>query len=199
MGGEPVAIGCGWDLALGGVWAGSGLEMPASLSAHAACGQACFESFEQRKRASTFFIAFYGVVVPHSVKLFGWLGFSQFYLADKLGFKDCFMYTLIPTLTKRGMLSEKDVVSQETMAYALNFADIPSDRAEVKAELEAIGGTINVSLSNMGYIMSPHHKKTSARVVGMTSDEMCGPAELIGTNHFNWLQSQFSGQITSSL
>merc|ERR1712070_317150 len=119
------------------------MGMPASLEAHAACGRACSESFEQRKKeGSTFFIAFYGVVPPHSVKLFGWIGFSQFYLAEKLGFKYSFMYTLLPTMTKRGMLRKEDVLpGQDTEVYSLNFADITSDNAEAQAELAAIEGT----------------------------------------------------------
>ena len=199
--GEPVALGCGWDMALGGAWAGSSLEMPASMAAHAACGKACFESFEQRKRAkSTFFVAFYGVVVPHSVKLFGWLGFSHLYLAEKHGFEDTFQYTLLPTLTRRGALTRNDAnQGKDTLDYALNFDDVPSDKAEVRAELTAIGGSINISLTRMGYIMTPTYKKMAAGICGMKADDMCVPADLIATNHLKWLQSQSSGQITSRL
>lgn len=199
--GELVAIGCGWDMALGGVWAGSGLEMPASVAAHAACGKACIDYFEQRKRAkSTFFVAFYGVVVPHSVKLFGWLGFSHLYLAEKHGFEDTFQYTLLPTLTRRGALTRNDAnQGKDTLDYALNFDDVPSDKAEVRAELAQIGGTINISLSSMGYVMSANHKKMVAGIVGMKVDELCVPADLIATNQLKWIQSQSSRRITSRL
>ena len=198
--GEPVALGCGWDMALGGAWAGSGLEMPASMAAHAACGKACFESFEQRKRAkSTYFAAFYGVVPPHSVKLFGYLGFSNFGIAHKLGFGDSFQYTLIPTLTKRGLFTDTGIPEADTLNYPLQFADVPSDSAEVRAELTKIGGTINISLTRMGYIMTPAYKTMAAKICGMKADEMCDPADLIATNHLKWLQSQSSGRITSRL
>lgn len=197
---ELVAIGCGWDAALGGVWAGSGLEMPASMAAHAACGKACMDSFEQRRRASTFFAAFYGVVVPHSVKLFGWLGCSHLYLAEKLGFEDTFQFTLIPTLLKRGVMSEKDAIpGADTLNYALNFDDVPSDKPEVQAELSELGGTINISLSSIGYALSPNHKKMMAGIIGMKADELCKPADLIATNQLKWVHSQSNGQITSRL
>lgn len=198
--GEPVALACGWDMAEGGVWAGSGLEMPASMGAHAACGKACLESFYQRKRAkSTYFAAFYGVIPPHSVKLFGYLGFANFGIAHKLGFEDSFQYTLIPTLTKKGLFTEQGIAEADTMNYPLSFADVPCDNAEVRAELEAIGGTINISLTRMGYIMTPVYKKMAAGICGMKADEMCDPADLIATNHLKWLRSQSSGPITSRL
>lgn len=198
--GQPVALGCGWDMALGGVWAGSGLEMPASMAAHGACGKACFESFEQRKRAkSTYFAAFYGVVPPHSVKLFGYIGFANFGIAHKLGFEDSFQYTLIPSLTKKGLFTESGIPEEDTLNYPLRFVDVASDKAEVRAELAEIGGTINVSLTRLGYIMTPTYKKMAAGICGMKADEMCVPADLIATNHLKWLRSQFSGQITSRL
>jgi len=191
--GEPVAIGCGWDMALGGVWAGSGLEMPASMAAHAACGKACFDSFEQRRRAkSTFFAAFYGVVLPHSVKLFGWLGLSHLHVAEKLGFEDSFQYTLIPTLTKRGVFSQKD-------DWAINFVDVPSDQAEVRAELAELGGTINISLASMSYMLHPKMTELAAGIIGMVADELRVPAEQIATNQLKWLMSQSNGQIISRL
>jgi hypothetical protein len=200
--GEPVAIGCGWDMALGGVWAGSGLEMPASMAAHAACGKACMDSFEQMKRAnkSTFFAAFYGVVVPHSVKLFGWLGCSHLYLADKLGFDYTFQYTLIPTLLKRGVCSENDAIQgEDTVNCALSFNDVPADKPEIRAELSALGGTINISLSSVSYSMTPENKKMMAQTVGMKADDLCVPADLIATNQLKCIQSQSSGRITSRL
>lgn len=198
--GEPVALGCGWDMEEGGVWVGSGLEMPASMAAHAACGKACFESFQQKKRAkSTYFAAFYGVSPPHSVKLFGYLGFANFGIAHKLGFEDSFQFTLIPTLTKRGLFAGQDVPEVDTMNYPLAFANVPCVNADVHAELEQLGGTINISLTRMGYIMSPPYKKMAAAICGMKADDMCVPADLIATNHLKWLQSQSSGIITSRI
>jgi hypothetical protein len=198
--GEPVALGCGWDMAEGGVWLGSGLDMPPSMASHAACGKACFESFQQRKRAkSTYFAAFYGVLPPHSVKLFGYLGFSNYGIGHKLGFEDSFQYTLIPALTNRGLFTDQGIPEADTMNYPLAFADVPSDNAEVRAELEKIGGTINISLTRMGYIMTPAYKKMASAICGMKPDDMCKPADLIATNHLKFIQSQRGGMITSRL
>lgn len=185
----------------GGVWDGSGLDMPASMAGHAACGNACSKSFQQRNSAkSTYFAAFCGVLPPHNVKLFDYIGFANLSLAHKLGFEDSFQYTLSPTSNNRGLFSEKDMSAEkETFNYALDFVDVPSDSADVRAELDKIGGTINMSLTNMDYIMSPTYKKLAAGVCGMKADDMCVPADLIATNHLKWLQSKSSGQITSRL
>lgn len=197
--GQPVALACGWDMAEGGVWAGSGFEMPASLAAHAACGKACFDSFEQRKRAtSTYFAAFYGVVPPHSVKLFGYLGYANFGIARELGFQDTFQFTLIPALLKKGLFSEQGIPEEDTMNYPLKFVDVASDREEVRAELKELGGTINISLTRLGYCWTPEYRKMAAKICGMESEEMCGPADLIAANHMKWLQGP-STRITSRL
>lgn len=198
--GEPVALGCGWDMADGGVWAGSGLEMPASMAAHAACGKAAFDQFNERKRSeSTFFAAFYGVLPPHNVKLFGYLGFSNFCIAHKLGFQDSFQYTLIPALTGKGLFTEQGEDPADTMNWPLRFADVPSDKPDVCAELKDLDGNINISLTRTGYLMTPVYKKMAAAICGMKSDELYIPSDLIATNQLNWLQSQSSGQISARL
>lgn len=197
--GQPVALACGWDMAEGGVWAGSGFEMPASLAAHAACGKACFDSFEQRKRASsTYFAAFYGVVPPHSVKLFGYLGYSNFGIARALGFEDTFQYTLIPALLKKGLFTEQGIPEEDTMNYPLKFVDVASDKEEVRAELAELDGTINISLTRLGYAFTPEYRKMAAKICGMEAEEMCAPADLIAANHMKWLQGP-STRITSRL
>lgn len=198
--GEPVALGCGWDMAEGGVWAGSGLEMPASMAAHAACGKACFDSFMERKRSgSTYFAAFYGVAPPHSVKLFGYLAYSNLCIAHKLGFQDSFQYTLIPALTGRGLFTEQGIPQEDTMNYPMRFREVPTDRAAVRAELDELDGNINLSLTRLGYMMSPPYKKMAAAICSMKVDELVGPSDLIATNHLKFLQNQSSRQITSRL
>jgi len=192
--GEPVALGVGWDTADGGVWAGSGLEMPASMAAHAACGKAAFDSFQEKKKgASTFFAAFYGVLPPHNVKLFGYLGFSNFCIAHKLGFQDSFQYTLIPALTGKGLFTEQDKDAADTMNWPLAFADVPSEQADVRGELVGLEGNINISLTRTGYLMGPEYKKMAAGICGMKSDQLFIPSDLIATNQLNWLRSQSSG------
>lgn len=198
--GEPVALGCGWDMAEGGVWAGSGLEMPASLAAHAACGKAAFDSFlEKKQNEKTYFAAFYGVLPPHNVKLFGFCGFSNFCIAHKLGFQDSFQYTLIPTLTKKGLFTEKDNAGSDNINYPLPFADVPSDVPEVRAELMELDGNINISLTSLKFIMTPTYTKMAAAICGMKGPELFKPSDLIATNQLKWMQSQDSGRIISRL
>jgi len=59
--GELVAIGFSWDVATGGVWQDTGLEMPASLEAHAACGKAAFDSLQTKKRSDKNYFAVFSV------------------------------------------------------------------------------------------------------------------------------------------
>jgi len=198
--GAPVALGCGWDTAEGGVWAGSGLEMPSSLAAHAACGKAAFDSFNEKKTSeSTYFAAFFGVLPTHNVKLFGFCGFSNFCIAHKLGFQDSFQYTLIPSLTKKGLFTEKDNAGGQSINYPMPFAEVPSDIPEVSAELRELGGNINLSLTKLDFIMSPTYQKMAAAICGMTGPELSKPSELIATNQLKWIQSQASKRITSRL
>merc|ERR1711988_2045086 len=134
-------------MADGGVWEGTGLEMPPSMEAHAACGRAAFETFAQREKAkSTFYSGFYGVLPPHSVALFGYLGFSNLCLAHMLGFEDSFQYTLVPALTKKGLWTEKDTNPADNLTWPLRFADVPSNSDTARAELGELDGTINLSL-----------------------------------------------------
>jgi len=198
--GLPVALGCGWDMADGGAWAGSGFEMPASMAAHAACGKAAFDQFHERKRSgSTYFAAFYGVLPPHNVKLFGYCGFSNFCIAHKLGFQDSFQYTLIPALTGRGLFTEQDKNPEDTMNWPCRFADVPHADSEVRAELQQLDGNINLSLSSLEYIMTPEYQKMAGGICGMTGDQLFQPSDLIATNQLNWLRSQSSSQITARL
>jgi len=198
--GEPVALGCGWDMAEGGVWAGSGLDMPASLAAHAACGKAAFDSFLERKKAErTYFAAFYGVLPPHNVKLFGLCGFSNFCIAHKLGFQDSFQYTLIPTLTKKGLFTEKDNAGSDSINYPMRFRDVPSDKPEVRSELEELDGNINISLSSLDFIMTPTYVKMAAAICGMKGPDLFKPSDLIASNQLKWIQNQDNARITSRL
>jgi len=189
--GEPVALGCSWDMAEGGVWTGSGIQMPASMATHAACGKAAFEEFANREKAkSTFFSGFFGVLPPHSMALFGYLGFSNFCLAYLLGFEDSFQYTLIPALAKKGLWSEKDTSAADTVNWPLRFVDVPSDSSTARAELGELDGTLNLSLTRMGHIMGPEYKKMAAGIVGMKPDELFEPSQMIAVNHLKWLRSR---------
>lgn len=198
--GEPVALGCCWDVADGGVWKGSGLEMPASLAAHAAAGKAAFESLKTRSD-KTFFCAFYGVLPPHNVALFGYLAISGFMMAHAMGFQDTFQYTLLPTLIGRGVFAKHGKDTSENMDWTMRFADVPTDNAAVSAELKELNGNINLSLTNMNYVMGEDYMTKAAGTVRLkTADEIRRPAQLMATNHLNWLkQTQPTNRIASRL
>jgi len=200
--GKPVAIGFSWDVADGGVWKDSGLEMPASLAAHAACGRAAFESLNMR--GDTFFGGFFGVLPPHDGVLFGYLAVSSFMMGHQMGFKDGFQYTLLPTLNKRGGVFGKFGKDDDNMNWNLPFAEIAAAHTDkaVSDELEELGGNVNLSLTSLNYVMGEEWMARAAATVRLqTTDQIRLPAQLMATNHLNWLkrQSQPTNMITSRL
>lgn len=184
--GEPVAFSCCWDAAEGGVWEGSGLEMPASLAAHAACGKAAFESLTTQS-GKTLFCAFYGVLPPHNIALFGYLAVSGVVMAHALGFQDTFQYTFRPTPISRGV--------------TVRFADVPTDTAGVAADLKELDGNINLFAEDMNYVVGDDcMEKVAATLRMKTANEIRRPAELMARNHLRWLkQAQPANMITSRL
>lgn len=198
--GEVICLGFSWDVAAGGVWKDSGLEMPASLAAHAACGKAAFDSLPARS-GKTFFDGFFGVLPPHDTVLFGYMCVSGFMMAHALGFQDGFQFTLLPTLDKRGGVFGKFGDDGENMNWHLPFAEIASgaDKA-VSDELREIGGNVNLSLTSLNYVMGDEYMARAAAVVRLDSPEKIRrPAQLMATNQLKWLQSQSSCLITSRL
>jgi hypothetical protein len=184
--GVPVALGFNWDVAEGGVWHGSGLEMPASLAAHAAIGRATFESLKARGR--TFFSAFYGVVVPHKVALGGYLGASGLAAAHLLGFKDVFMFTPLPTLQGReGLYSRKE--NEFERHWGFQFADVRTDSEAVSTELKELNGCISCTLVDANHCIGDEYMKATAAMARMkTADEIRKPAMLMAQNHVRWLK-----------
>ena len=200
--GQPVALGFSWDVADGGVWKGSGLEMPASLAAHAACGKAAFESLTMR--GDTFFGGFFGVLPPHDGVLFGYLAVSSFMMGHAMGFQDGFQYTLLPTLNKRGGVFGKFGEDDENMNWHVQFAEIAAADAnkDVSDELQELGGTVNLSLTSLNYVMGEEWMARAAATVRLqSSDKIRRPAQFMATNHLNWLkrQSPSANMITSRL
>jgi len=201
--GEVVALGFGWDVAEGGVWKNSGLEMPASLAAHAACGKEAFDSLTARGK--TFFGAFYGVLPPHDGVFFGFLAVSGFMMARERGFLDGFQYTLLQTLTKRGAgVFGKFGKGDDNMNWHLEFAEIADkvDNKAVSDEIREIGGTVNVSLTNLDYaIEGEEWMARCAKTVRLESAEhMRAPSQEMATNQLKWLrQTQSTNMITSRL
>merc|ERR1712070_866590 len=200
--GEPVAVGFGWDAAEGGVWKDSGLEIPASLTAHAACGKAAFESLTPR--GETFFGGFYGVLPPHDGVLFGYLAVSGFMMAHSMGFKDGFQYTLLPTLNKRGGVFGKFGKEENNMNWHVQFSDIAdalSDKA-ISDELRDMGGTVNISLTSLDYAINQDEwmERCAATVKLPTPDHMRRPSEQMAANQVQWMrQTQSTNIITSRL
>jgi len=199
--GQPVALGFSWDVADGGVWKDSGLEMPASLAAHAACGKAAFESLNTR--GQTLFGGFFGVLPPHDGVLFGYLAVSSFMMGHQLGFKDGFQYTLLPTLNKRGGVFQKFGAEEDNMNWNVRFADIAAgSEGVVSDELRELDGNVNLSLSSLNYVMGEEWMARAAATVRLQSTEQIRrPSQLIATNHVNWLkrQAQSTNMITSRL
>lgn len=200
--GEPIALGCTWDMAEGGVWKDSGLEMPASCAAHAACGKACFDAFAEKNTGKkTLFAAFYGCLPPHNVALFGYLGISAWVMGSALGFEDTFQFTLLPALTGRGLWSEQDTNPNDTINWSIKFSDVAPADPVVAMQLQELAGNINLSLTRLGYIFSPEYLKYAASIVRLkTGEELFQPSQLIALNQLKWLQqTQSSNVITSRL
>jgi hypothetical protein len=116
--GEPVALAFNWDVAEGGVWKDSGLEVPDSLATHYHCGKAAFDSF--KVRGKTFFAGFFGVAPGHNGQLYGYMACSSYMIAHQLGFEDAFQFTLLPTLTNRPAYA-KFGTEEENMNWQVNL------------------------------------------------------------------------------
>jgi len=200
--GEPVAVGFTWDVAAGGVWKDSGLEMPASLAAHAVCGKAAFDSLLMR--GPTFFGGFFGVLQPHDGQLFIYLAVCSYMMAYSLGFQDGFQYTLLPTLNKRGGIFGKFGKDDENVNWHVTFDEIAAgnDDAAVSEELRELGGNVNLSLTDLNYAMGSEEYmgRCAATARLQTAEEVRRPVLQIATNHAKWLkQSQSTHTITSRL
>jgi hypothetical protein len=175
----------------GGVWKDSGLEMPASLAAHAACGKAAFDSLSMR--GQTFLVGFVGVLPPHDGVLFGYMASAAFTVGHALGFKDGFQFTLLPTLNKRGGVFQKFGDDESNLNWNIKFADFAANiaDAEVSKEIRDLDGNINLSRSSLDYIVGDEWMARAAATVRLaTADDMRAHAQPLATNHVNWLKRQ---------
>jgi hypothetical protein len=196
--GKPVAIGCNWDVADGGVWQGSGLEMPASMAAHAAIGKAAFAELKKTGR-KTWYCGFYGVVPGHNAGLFSWLGTAGAMMADALGFDDFFVYSLLPSLQGReGMYSRKST-AQETH-WSFRFADVDAS-PDVSAELKELDGTCQLGLMAIKHTLSQDYMAGAAKMVKIKSvAELAEPAQVAADNQLAWnKQTPSAGGIAAKL
>lgn len=188
--GKLIGLGCCWDCADGGVWAGSGMEMPASLSAHAACGKACFDALAERGRnRKTLFVAFYGILPPHSAHCFGIMAMSHFKLGNEMGFDDAFQFTLLPTLKGKGVFADEQS-NENSLNWAMKFTDVASDKAEVLEELKDLGGSINLQLTATNYNLGEEYMKMASVTTRLKPHtELRRKMEETAANHQKFLQS----------
>jgi hypothetical protein len=203
---QPVAMGVSWDVAAGGVWQDSGLEMPASMAAHAACGKAAFDSLKANARGKTLFSAFHGVLPPHDGVFFCHLAVSSFFMGHAMGFQDGFQFTLLPTLNKRagGVFAKFGPEDQNTQ-WDFTFNDVADklDKA-VGDELREVGGQISASLTSTNWALNGEGdewmKRAATTVRLPTADDTRRPSQQMATNQMNWArQSQPTNMITSRL
>jgi len=196
--GKAVAIGCNWDVADGGVWEGSGLEMPASMAAHAAIGKMAFDSLANTGRR-TWYCGFYGVVPGHNAGLFSWLGTAGAMMADALGFDDFFVYSLLPSLQGReGMYSRKSTAKEQH--WSVRFTDIDAPPA-VSAELKELNGTCQLGLMSIKHTFSQDYLAGAAKMVKIKSlAELEEPAQEAADNQLAWIRrTQSVGGIAAKL
>jgi hypothetical protein len=196
--GKAVAIGCSWDVAEGGVWEGSGLEMPASMAAHAAVGKAAFGSL-QKTGKKTWYCGFYGVVPGHSATLFSYLGTAGAMIANQFGFEDMFIYTLLSSLQGREGIYSRKSNANETH-WKIPFADIDASPA-ISAELKELDGTIQLSTMSMAFSLSDAYLGGAAKMVRIKSaDELRRPSQEMADKQVAWIrQTQSAGGIVAKL
>jgi len=196
--GKAVAIGCNWDVADGGVWEGSGLEMPASLAAHAALGKAVFGSLEKHGKR-TWHCGFYGVAPGHSPQLFSYLGTAGAMMAHALGFEDMITYTLLSALQGReGMYSRESNANEKHTK--IRFADVEAPPA-VSAELKEMDGIVHYQLVDMSFAIGDDYLTSAAKMVRIKSlDELRRPSQEMARKQVAWInQAQQAGGVASKL
>jgi hypothetical protein len=192
--GKAVAIGCNWDVADGGVWEGSGLEMPASMEAHAQIGQTAFASLDRHGK-KTWYCGFYGVVPGHSATLFSYLGTMGCMMARTLGFEDMFVYSMLPSLQGReGMYSRKSNANETH--WKVLFADIDDASPAVSAELKELDGTLALGLSDITFTLEDDYLTGVAKMTRIKGgvDALRGPSQEMADKQLAWIKQTQSAQ-----
>jgi len=184
--GKPVAISCNWDLSAGGVWANTGLTQPASLQTHGVIGKAVMDTLPATE-GKVFYSAFYGVLPSHPGVLFGYIGMAGYMLQHARGYHSSFQFTLLPTFLKRGLFAATGTAG-DVKSWGLNFTDIPSTDAAVRAHLDEMAGHCNIALSKLDYLTGPKYMPLGAKVVRLkTPEELEVPCRECTTNHLEWI------------
>lgn len=184
--GTPVAIGCNWDVADGGVWEGSGLEMPTSMAAHAAIGKGALDSLGKRNK-KIWYCGFYGVVAGHSAALFSYLGTAGAMMANALGFEEVFLYSLLSSLQNReGLYSRRSDANEKH--WMVRFADIDTSPA-VSADLKALDGIVQLGLIDMGFSLQDDYMGSAAKMVKIKSvDELRLYSQEMSDKQLAWIK-----------
>jgi len=199
--GEAVAVGFAWDADAGGVWHGTGLEMPASLAVQAATGKAAFESLKGRRTQSDkiVFGSFVGLLPPHKAPLLGWMVIANSYFFQKLGCNKAFIYSLLPTLKGRpGMFANKEQ-NELAQSWTIQFVDIPADSVAVSDELRELDGSINLTLTDIKHMLGDDYLKLAATTWKLkTADEIRGPADVLAKEYSKWLEHTQPGHSIAS-
>jgi len=172
--GVPVALNTCWDAAEGGVWQGSGLEMPASMEAHAEVGKACFAKLDPDDDSRLFFAAFGGVEPPHSGKLFGLMGMIGFHMAKASGFKKSLQYSVLEKSVLARTKDHKSLVPTKFLKHLgpVKFADIAAENEETTAELQELDGIARVSVAHMSFCVSDFWIQAVAAACRATPEEL---------------------------
>jgi len=189
--GKIIGLGFCWDLADGGVWEETGLTMPASLAAHAACGKACVDAIHKNGRnRKTLFVAFYGILPPHNPHTFGIMAMSHFAMGESMGFDDAFQFTLLPNLKGKGGVFSDTQSNDNSLNFTMKFSEVPSDRADVLEELTELDGSINLQLTATKYNLSDEYMKMAAATVRIKDPEVMRRAmDETCANHLKFLRS----------
>jgi hypothetical protein len=196
--GTAAAMSCNWALADGGVWEGSGLEMPASLAAHAATGKAAFESLEKSGK-NTWSATFCGVAPGHSAQLYSYFGIAGAMMAHALGFEDVFVYSLLSTLNSRKSIYTRESGVHEKH-WMIRFADMDASPA-VSAELKELDGTAKLGLIDLAYSLGDDYLGDAAKMVGIKdADELRRHSQEIARKQLAWIkQAQQAGGVAAKL
>merc|ERR1712070_562924 len=198
MGGTAVAMSCNWALADGGVWEGSGLEMPASLAAHAATARAAFESLEKSGK-NIWSCTFAGVAPGHSAQLYSYFGVSGAMMAHALGFEEVFVYSLLSTLNNRESIYTRESGEHEKH-WMIRFADMDASPA-VAAELKELDGTVKLGLIGLAYSLEDEYLGDAAKMVRIKDvDELRRHSQEIAHNQLAWIkQARRAGGLVAKL
>jgi len=172
--GVPVALNTLWDAAEGGVWQGSGLDIPKSLEAHAEVGKACFNRLDPNDTSRLLFAAFGGVDIPHSGKLFGLMGMMGFHIAKASGFKKSMQYSVLQKSVLARTQKHKSLVQTKVhkVLEPVLFDQVAAENEATRAELTELGGIAKISVAYLSFMVSDFYVQAVAASCRATPEEL---------------------------